>query len=70
MGAALLAASGVWYSCLSEAARAMVHERDVTEPSRTMREAYDEKYGQFFQELVRRGFIRQDPAHARGQPGG
>lgn len=60
MGAALLAATGVWYSNLSEAAKAMVHERDVTEPSRTLVEAYEEKYRLFCLELVRRGYILGD----------
>ena len=69
MGAALLAAAGVWYTNLSEAAKAMVHERDVTEPSWTLVEAYEEKYGLFCLELFTRGYIPRDVTTPTGQSG-
>ncbi len=57
MGAALLAATGAWYSKLSEAARMMVREDIRVPPDPTWSAAYDEKYAVFYGQLVQRGYL-------------
>jgi D-ribulokinase len=57
MGAALLAASGVWFGTLSQAARAMVRIGEVVHPDRDLKAAYDDAYEVFVTELRRRGYL-------------
>ena len=55
-GAAMIAASGVWYAGLIEAVAAMVELEAVVEPDGLVG-AYREGYERFREELVRRGWI-------------
>lgn len=57
MGAALLAASGVWFGRLSEAVRAMVTTEVVVEPEAGLQDAYQHTYRAFLAELRRRGYL-------------
>lgn len=57
MGAALLAASAVWYADLSEAARRMVRYDREFVPQVKLREQYQEKYGRFKNEIQLRGYL-------------
>ena len=57
MGAALLAASGVWFTTLSQAARAMVRIGAAVHPDRDLKLAYDDAYEVFVTELRRRGYL-------------
>jgi D-ribulokinase len=57
MGAALLAASGVWFGTLSQAARAMVRIGEVVHPDPDLKAAYDDAYEVFVTELRRRGYL-------------
>ncbi|OGO33415.1 MAG: hypothetical protein A2Z16_00880 [Chloroflexi bacterium RBG_16_54_18] len=56
MGAALLAASAVWYGDLSEAARRIVRYDREFEPQVRLHENYQEKYGRFKHEMQLRGY--------------
>lgn len=51
MGAALLAASAVWYADRSEAARRMVRYDREFKPQARLREQYQEKYERFKKEM-------------------
>lgn len=57
MGAALLAASAVWYGSLAAAASGMVRYDREFEPLPHLVEAYHEKYLLFRQEMTRRAYI-------------
>ncbi len=57
MGAALLAASGVWFGRLSEAVRAMVTAEVVVEPEASLQDTYQHTYRVFLAELRRRGYL-------------
>jgi xylulokinase len=57
MGAALLAASGVWFGTLSRAARAMVRIGAAVEPDPELRRAYGDVYETFLSELRHRGYL-------------
>ena len=57
MGAALLAASGVWYPDLSSAVHAMVLPDVQVEPDPNLVSAYDEKYAIFCETLAARGYL-------------
>jgi D-ribulokinase len=57
MGAALIAASGVWFGTLSRAARAMVRVDVAVEPDGALQAAYADTYRQFVAELIRRGYL-------------
>ena len=57
MGAALLAASGVWFGRLSEAVRAMVTPGVVVSSEASLQEAYQHTYRVFLAELRRRGYL-------------
>lgn len=56
MGAALLAASNVWFDGLSQAVKTMVHASLAVEPDPRLHEAYSHKYTTFLQELKKRGY--------------
>jgi sugar (pentulose or hexulose) kinase len=56
MGAALLAATGVWYDGLSQAARAMVTVEAEFEPDERLAGVYEQKYAVFREEMRRRGY--------------
>lgn len=56
-GAAVLAASGTYYSSLSEAAGAMIRPEKVVEPVQAMTEAYEEGYRNFIVELKKRNIL-------------
>ena len=55
-GAAMIAASGVWFDGLVDAVETMVELEAVIEPGDLVRE-YAEGYGRFRQELAARGLI-------------
>lgn len=57
MGAALLAASGCWYSSLSAAAAHMVQIAHTADPNLAWLEIYQHKYAKFTAELRRRGYL-------------
>lgn len=57
MGAALLAASGVWFESLSQAAHALVRVDAVIEPDRRLQATYSDKYRTFVAELRQRGYL-------------
>lgn len=56
MGAALLAAAGVWYGSLTAAGREMVERIDEVGPDARLEAAYEEKYHQFVTALQVRGY--------------
>lgn len=56
-GAAVLAASGTYYSSLSEAAAAMIRPEKVVEPVQGMTKAYEEGYRNFIVELKKRNIL-------------
>ena len=56
MGAALLAAAGVWYDSLSQAAKAMVRVEAEFEPDERLAGVYEQKYAVFREEMQRRGY--------------
>jgi sugar (pentulose or hexulose) kinase len=57
MGAAVLAACGVWFNGLSQAVQAMVHPGLVVQPDPSLHEALSRKYSMFLQELRARGYL-------------
>jgi sugar (pentulose or hexulose) kinase len=57
MGAAILAARGVWFDSLGEAAKAMVQLEDEFHPNSDWIESYQNKYQLFVAELARRGYL-------------
>lgn len=57
MGAAILAARGHVFPSLGEAARQMVHFRQVVEPRPGHLAAYDERYGRFLEACRARGYL-------------
>jgi len=57
MGAALLAAKGVWFSNLKEAADSMVVIEKEIHPNPDWVEPYKVQYGRFLKELIQRGYI-------------
>ena len=57
MGAAIVAAAMTEFDSLTEAARQMVKIERETPPRPDMTAAYDEKYGRFREECVRRGYV-------------
>ena len=59
MGAALLAASSLWFSNITEAAEAMVETLEMIDPDRHLQRDLDEKYELFCRELVNRGYIQK-----------
>lgn len=59
MGAALLAAAGVWYASLSQAVRAMVRIERTFEPNPALVGPYKDRYERFTAEMVRRGYITE-----------
>lgn len=56
MGAALLAAAGVWYDSLSQAAKAMVRVEAEFEPDEELVGVYEQKYTIFVEEMRKRGY--------------
>ncbi len=58
MGAALLAATGVWFHSLSEAAQAMVQSSISVDPDKNLVGLYDHKYGVFCEQLRLRGYLQ------------
>jgi xylulokinase len=56
-GAAVLAASGCWFSSVSQAAAAMVHIAATIEPDLQLAPAYRQRYSEFIVELARRGYL-------------
>ena len=62
MGAALLAASAVWFDTLSRAAREMVRVDMAVDPDRSLAAAYADAYQRFVSELSRRGYLLGYPA--------
>lgn len=56
MGAALLAAAGVWYNSLTVAGREMVARIDEIDPDACLQPVYEEKYLRFVAELQTRGY--------------
>jgi sugar (pentulose or hexulose) kinase len=61
MGAALLAASSLWFSNITEAAEAMVETLEMIDPDRRLQHALDEKYEIFCSELYNRGYMQKKP---------
>jgi sugar (pentulose or hexulose) kinase len=59
MGAALLAASSLWFSNISEATEAMVETLEIIDPDQSLQDALDEKYEIFCRELYKRGYIQK-----------
>lgn len=57
MGAAIIAASGVWYDGLIPAARAMVRLVEQVDPRPALVPAYEERYQRFRAACVERGYI-------------
>jgi D-ribulokinase len=59
MGAALLAARGAWYGSLPKAASKMVRVRQVIDPNQAWQPALNEKYAQFLDYLIQKGFVER-----------
>ena len=57
MGAAMLAASGCWYSSLQSAAAEMVRISQTFEPVPAWQPVYEERFQVFQAELARRGYL-------------
>ena len=57
MGAALLAASGVWFDSLSKASQAMVKVLREIAPEPAWQASYEARYAAFLQELQKRKYI-------------
>jgi xylulokinase len=57
LGAAILAAKGVWFDQLIDAVKAMVQIDMVTPPNPDWHSHYQEKYQQFKEELINRGYL-------------
>jgi len=56
-GAAVLAASGCWYSTLSEAAARMVRAAETIDPEPSWQAPYEDRYHRFVEELKTRGYL-------------
>lgn len=61
MGAALLTASSLWFSNITEAAEAMVGAIETIDPDQHLQKDLNEKFEVFFGELCNRGYIRKNP---------
>jgi sugar (pentulose or hexulose) kinase len=57
MGAAIVAARGVGFPSVAQAARAMVHYAKVVEPRQAWREAYAARYARFVEVCRERGYL-------------
>ena len=57
MGAAMLAARGVWFNNLKEAADSMVVIEKAIQPNPAWIETYENQYQLYIGELVDRGYI-------------
>lgn len=57
LGAAILAASGVHFSSLGEAAKSMTEIASVTLPEADLADRYEKQYRNFKHELIKRGYL-------------